>query len=1652
MNPTEAERFNNLSPLHKALFKIEKYKEELNSLKTEQKGGDIAIIGVALDFPNASSPEEFWQNLMEKKDSVTSFPAQRKEQLKKYYESKGIDFKSVEFQEGAYLKNIDGFDQDLFKFAPSTAITTHPLQRLFLQTSWKALEDSGGLHPNNKHIGVFFGASGDITYSQYIDIIEQSDQMLTSASLTGNTNSITSSRLSYFMDLKGPAVTIDTACSSSLVAVHQACNSILNGDSKIAIAGGGKLYLLPEKNKYHVGFESPTGRTKPFDIASDGAGVGEGIAAIVLKKLDDAIEDNDKIYAVIKGTAINQDGTSSGVIAPNPKAQTSVIKEATQKARIDINTISYIETHGTGTPLGDPIEFQGLQDAFEETSEKQFCALGAVKSNIGHLFEAAGIAGLIKCVLALQNKMIPPSIHHNEPNSNIDFKNSPFYFNTEAKEWNVEQIRRCGVSSFGISGTNAHVILEEFTNLEKNKVKEEAISLFTLSAHKKDVLHQIIQKHYNWIAEKEEEHSLSTICYAVNKANAMYNWRFAVNVTSVSELKLALANPEEYINKIEFSYKINENLIDKSITSNTEDKYQETILENYNDGGIIPWKTYYKDRKYENLKIPKYPLHPISCWPKFDNVSEILKDNRKLKEEIEVEKTSERLNYYKVYSQLSKMILADTGISLTEEMSEEDLFDFGIDSIIILQFIQTIKKQYGVVLEMGQFYDLVNTLGKLTNHIVEQGTIKKNISTKDKNDNSYKKKTNIDYFVPYKEIVKESKKGYTEKQSKHLQELTNTIVDQTSTTKKVTQEYRTLLANNRNVAGFKPETKEITYQIIAEYAKGSKIYDLDNNEYVDLTMGFGVNLLGYNPEFIEKALQEELKKGFAVGPMNKTACKVASLIHELTGNERVAFYNSGSEAVMVALRLARATTGRSKYVIFKESYHGTFDGVLALSNPLDLENSIPLAPGITDNFINNTIVLEYGTKEALAYIEENVQQLAAVLIEPVQSRRPDLQPSEFIKEVRKITKLNGTALIFDEVITGFRINLGGARKWFDVVPDLCTYGKIVGGGMPVGIVAGNAEFMDGVDGGNWQFGDDSFPNKPTTFVAGTFNQHPLTMRASYEILSYLKSQGNQLQENLNHKTTVLVNRINEYFISIGAQAKAVNFGSLFRFVFQGGWDLFYQHLLANKVYVWEGRNCFLSTAHTDKDIEFVYQAVVTSADAVMQSGWIKSENKKNNSLTIIPYTEEQEQLYNVTAVSEEASSSFNENQIVDLKGNLEINHLEVAFKKLLNRHQSLRCVKMNEKGFHIINEVSSKINSITKEEVKGEDYNAFLANKGAVPFNLNEGPFVRMHLIEVAKNHHKVLLTTHHLIADGYSIELIWNELSKIYASEKNGIALGLLPSTKLGEFNNWLEKSSKEETLATDYWKNEFTKQYPTIKLPSENISNSQKTRKGAMLSKVIEKEVKEDLQVFSRQTKSTVFNTLFTAYTILLQRLSGQNNFVVGVPASGQLAMGEKYLVGQCVKMLPIYIEINEEDNIQEYLSQIKVSISNAVQYQQCSFKELLKANDNLSTPRITTEVDMNSVKNNMNFEDLETTFTFPSVDYAKYDLSVSIIEMNDEISIDYYYNKQLFNKETIEDWGENYLCILKDIIKNSDISIEEISMESNKELDTFSTWNNL
>ncbi|MBZ8179843.1 type I polyketide synthase [Oscillatoria salina] len=436
-----------------------------NQIDSLSEKDEIAIIGIAGRFPGAPNVDIFWQNLRDGVESINFFTDE---------ELKAAGINPVVFNDpnyvkaGSILEDIELFDAAFFGFTPREAEIADPQHRLFLECVWEALENAG-YNPENYsgQIGIYAGAA--LSSYLFLNLYPNREFMASVdlfQTLIGNDKDHLPTQISYKLNLRGPSVNVQTTCSTSLVAVHLACQSLLNGESDITLAGGVSINAS-QKTGYAYqegGILSPDGHCRAFDANAQGTIFGNGLGVVVLKRLEDALVDGDFIHAIIKGSAINNDGSLKvGYTAPSVEGQKEVILEAIALAQVEPETITYVETHGTGTSLGDPIEIEALTQAFRShTEEKGFCAIASVKSNVGHLNTAAGITGLIKTVQALKHQQIPPSLHFFQPNPQIDFANSPFYVNTKLAEWKTKKTpRRAGVSSFGIGGTNAHLILEE---------------------------------------------------------------------------------------------------------------------------------------------------------------------------------------------------------------------------------------------------------------------------------------------------------------------------------------------------------------------------------------------------------------------------------------------------------------------------------------------------------------------------------------------------------------------------------------------------------------------------------------------------------------------------------------------------------------------------------------------------------------------------------------------------------------------------------------------------------------------------------------------------------------------------------------------------------------------------------------------------------------------------------------------------------------------------------------------------------------------------------------------------------------------------------------------------------------------------------------
>ncbi|AWG22187.1 type I polyketide synthase [Flavobacterium faecale] len=464
-------------------------------------------------------------------------------------------------------------------------------------------------------------------------------------------------------------------------------------------------------------------------------------------------------------------------------------------------------------------------------------------------------------------------------------------------------------------------------------------------------------------------------------------------------------------------------------------------------------------------------------------------------------------------------------------------------------------------------------------------------------------------------------------QAAFLAQLVTSYTKKTAASKTYAQKNRSIMADPRVVTGFKPLTKEMVYPLVIEKSSGNQLWDLDGNQYLDALNGFGSCFFGHQPDFIKEALHQQIESGFEVGPQHPLAAEVCELLLSFTNQDRAALCNTGSEAVLGAMRIARTYTGRSLIVAFTGSYHGINDEALVRGSKKG--TSFPAAAGIMSESVQNMLLLDYGTDESLRIITERADEIAAVLVEPVQSRRPEFQPIAFLKQLRALTEQNDIALVFDEVITGFRSHLGGAQALFEIEADIATYGKVIGGGISIGAILGKRKYLDTLDGGQWSFGDDSIPEIGVTYFAGTFVRHPLALASCKASLLHLKEQGPALQNRLNAMTDRLAAELNAYFSSNGLPMVINHFSSLWRMKFNDDvqyTDLLFTVLREKGIHIMDGFPCFLTEPYTDQDIDFIIATIQDSLVTLVQAGFYGGTsstlaavaNKNNVTLNIPP--------------------------------------------------------------------------------------------------------------------------------------------------------------------------------------------------------------------------------------------------------------------------------------------------------------------------------------------------------------------------------------------------------------------------------------------------
>ena len=1885
-------------------------KDARGRLETELavKFEPIAVVGMACRFPgHGQTPEEFWEFLAKGGDAIIEFPEARDAQVGFAWRACGNE--TIRF--GGFLGQVDEFDAEFFGIPPQEALALDPQQRLLLEVSWEAFEGAGMALPQIKGsaTGVYLGI-GASDYAQ-LHVASGMVDRINAYSLTGVASSAAAGRLSYFYGLKGPCLALDTACSSSLVAIHTAIQSLRRGEIDQALVGAIQLTLLPHTACGLACMEalSPDHRCQTFDDSANGFVRGEGCGMIVLKRLSDALRDGNRIEAVLRGSAVNQDGDSSGLTAPNGISQRKVIQAALANGRARPEEIDYIEAHGTGTALGDPIELQALYEVFGQSpSPGRVLRIGSVKTNLGHLEAAAGMASLFKVILSMRHQTIPRHLHFSHPNRHVPWNDYPFQVTAREVPWvRNERPRMAGISSFGFSGTNAHLIVQEPPEV-KAEAKAYPAHLLVLSAKSdaalsalarateaawpsgevasvcatamagrtafarraaivgkseadmRDGLSRLAAGHAGGCITGRADRRVAKIAFlfpgggaayggmgrelytyhpvfreAIDQAdeclrtdlspslkNLLYGespdeavlarteiaqplW-FAVEyaltrlwqsagvqpsallghglgeyvaatvagvfdfpdalrlvalrgrlmrgipaagiedfrqalhriprhrpaLPMVSNLDRVLAADdrcqgvdywiEQTLSPVRFGPGIGR-LLEQDFDTFLEMGPPELLTLGMQAAGAEPRKWLPSLSRIQGdwermlstmaelfvggvdldpsglypkpspvVRLPHYPFQRKSYWmpppigvpvtttepvasPPIAPVS-ITPDASiagigGASSRSELEAT--------IYSSLIRILEDCAGTALGNLDPDRNLLELGLDSIMLIQARQLIVREWRVEFELALFFEQASTLRKVTAYIIERtpqlagapSPASDAAATRTEETTLQSLAKQLAHIsaqlngiaggastapasltfpplapalgspnladpvhLPNQRGKDISRASLSAAQQEYLDAFVERYNRLTAGSKTRTQQYRPTFATSRNLAGFRPAFKEITYQVVAGQGQGSRLTDVDGREYVDFTMGFGVSLFGHNPPFIRQALERELARGFPLGPISDLAGEAAEALCRLAGVERAAFFNSGSEATMNALRVARTITGRNKIVLFEHSYHGTFDGLLALGLAGErIPHSVPMTPGTPAGMVEDVIVLKYGEAESLRLIEELAPQLAAVLVEPVQSRRPDLQPVAFVRELRTITARHHAALIFDEMITGFRCHPGGVQALWGIPADLVTYGKIIGGGLPVGVVAGRAEFMRAVDGGAWNFGDDSAPGHQTTFVSGTFCNHPLTMAGMRAVLAHLTAEGPALQELLNRKTAAMSERLNAFFERHDLPAKMVSFSSLFRFTLQGDLELFYHQLIARGFYVWEGRNCFLSTAHTDTEIDAFVSAVQDTLIDLTHHGFGRRaatpQPDPGPASERYPMSSSQKRLFVLNAL-EGAEKTYHLNEAFVVDGPLDIPALRHAFASVIQAHESFRTGFETEAGAYwqrLHRQVPADLVYLDKT---GQSPEALIPEM-IQPFDTAQPPLIRLVVARLGENRHLCLFDVHHLVADGLAINFLVRDLLGCYAGKTIET-----PRAQYRHYADWhnafLEGAEAERQER--YWLETLAKDPPVLALPTDFPRPAHFDFSGGTVTTQLDPRRTSELKDFARKHGATPHMVLLSVYAVFLARLTGQEDLVIGVPFSGRQRPEFREVIGMLVNTLPLRLPVPRRDPFLTLLERVKRTTMEALANEDYPLERLLQK---LKTPR---DPGRNPLFDTMfEYEDGNPraiqveTLSWRPVPYdrgtAMFDLDLEVVHADQRLVLNFNYSAGLFRRESILRYAECFRELVEQAIRAPD-----------------------
>lgn len=1621
---------------------------------------DIAVIGISVRMPSANNINEFWHNLKNEKHCIVEYPRIRKNDSDMLLQYTYLKNDELQYNKGGYIDRIDIFDNEFFKIPPKEARLMDPCQRIFLEVAYEAIEDSGYNVRNlsGKQIGVYIGYAGSPIYGMIANQIEPPSEFM---SLSANLASAIASRVSYIFDLRGPAILIDTACSSSLVALHQACESLKSGECEAAIVGGANLRLLPIKgNKSDVRInimDSNDYKTKSFNDNSDGTVWGEGIAAVIIKPLDAAIKDSDNIYAVIKSTVVNQDGKSIGMSAPNVTSQIDMLTKAWDKAGVPVDSLSYIEAHGSGTLLGDSIEINAIDKAISNyTNRKQFCGVGSVKTNIGHTDATSGLAGFVKLVLSLKNNEIPPSLHFTNPSRLIMLESSPVYFNDMKIKLRDGVKTYCGISSFGLSGTNSHAVVENYVRAKEANYREQYI--FVTSAKSETALIENIRKYITFLNSYNE--SIYDLCYTASVGREHFQNRVAIIFKNIDQLRNRLVkilefgfqyyHENEIFCSVGFNNPINDNMKSADIG----------VCNDYISGVNIDWELIYPNG--HRVSLPTYSFERRRNWLE---VPQTISNLVNLKNNFLYHIEWKAQNAYGENSIIENIVFFGTLEKAKCIFPKEEY------NVYVVQF----GDLYEIDFEIATIRNIECDFVALLNHLKKFKINKIIYSLIEENDDVEKAVFSL-YYLNKAFVASEFKMAISD-------DFEIVIITENSVSTRMDE--RVLFPERAMAYGVaKTLNLESNYLNI-------RCIDIDKQTQSALLKNEIENSSG---EFIV-AFRDNIRYIQRVGFVEND-WEEASIYLRQNGVYVIAggMGSIGFEIVKYLSSLEKVSIIILCRTNYSEQYKRINDSMVSeelrekLSYIMDIEKagskvqiiSCDISNESQMNDVMNSIVSKYGRIDGIINSAGvNVAQCGKLFVnESIESLNQGfaakVNGSKILEKYAKINDVDFYVIFTSPITLTSGIGMGIytiANTFIDAFVEASNFDKITA----IGWAPWENTVKKLGDGFNQKkqlfktlYRDDmllSFSQcinmrdrlievgrlniNSTMFLHDDINY---SVKFSDEIMSALsymlqKANDNECLSQENREITITGHDNGGYTeleITIG---KIVGYVlgydsiSIYDNFYELGGDSIHALKAVNKI------NDILNTKLELSEL-LKYPTVVELAKIIEEYDCI------NECVQPIGLVREERSTYDVTPAQRRLlihcelnphSTAYNITVAKKIQGELDVEKLKMAFSNVIQHHDVFRSYFEYQNGkytqtFHSNTDFELQIVELT-DYTEDDIISEFI-----VPFDLSKPPLIRA-ILASKKEKQEFLLVydIHHLIADGISVSVFEEELINEY--------FGVASAIKSKQYEEYLiQQSGIHETLQYEqdrlYWVAQLGKETSWSNIPTDFPRPAIQSHEGSRIRFKIDEELTLKLRAIAEMSHTTIYSVLLAILNVLLYKYTNQNDILIGTPISGRRNSQFEETIGFFVNTIVLRNCPQSDKVVLEFIEEVKQNCIEAFKHQNYPFDELpglLNIKRDFSrNPFFDVFFSLqNFKKTDVLSNDLRIMPYVIDSSSSKFDLSIEAYDMGHNLIIEIEYCTKLFKRISMERFASKFLQIAINFArleKEQKLIIDDIKLTEN------------